>query len=497
MIILQSVNASFLEIISSNESTINHISDYFTFESPTAKFHPAYRKKHWDGKIRLLQKGKYLYSGLKERLVYFLKKHHYPFSDQTEKEHLTLPLEEISTFIDSLPLPFNPRDYQKNSVLRLLKTKRGLLVSPTSSGKSLILFLLIVSLLKFLKPKRIVLAVPTISLVEQMFKDFLEYSKNSEKLQSFFQRNTALLYGDTKPHFNAASRLIIGTFPSLALLGGEFFQNVDVVFGDECHLLSKQYGKLIFEGSTNATFKMGCTGTLQDTQLDKWVLEGLFGKPFQLIKTHELIENEQATPVKVIPFILKYSPSFRKVISLLEYQQEYESLMTIPKRTDKIASFVSELSQNTLILFTRIEKHGDLLLKSLQQHSEQSGKEIIYITGNTSVEEREEARQKAEQQNNLILLCSYGVFAQGINIKNIHHIVFASPYKSKIKVLQSIGRGLRLHESKKICFIYDFVDDCRIKGHTNFVFSHFLQRLKLYEEERFEIDIIEDDDLIA
>ena len=497
MLTIQNFNSSFLELKTSEESLIQTISDYFTFEIPSAQFHPAVRSHHWDGKIRLLQKGKYLYSGLKERLIYFLKQNNYSFQDKT-LNNISEVLEEkqLREFIETIPLPLTLRDYQLNSVLRLLQEQRGLLVSPTASGKSLIFFLLIVCLFTFFKFKRIVLAVPTISLVQQMFKDFLDYSQKSSKLQSFFEKNTSLLYSETKKQFSSSSRLIIGTFASLSNLEEEFFSSAEAVLGDECHLLSKNYGKKIFEQSIHSLFRVGCTGTLQDTVLDKWVLEGLFGKPFQLIKTHELIKNQQATPVKVFPLVLHYSPKFIKKISSLDYQEEYETLVSLPKRIEKISSFALELPQNTLILFTRISQQGDLLFSELSKQAKEKNKELIFITGNTEIEEREKAREKAESQSNLILICSYGVFAQGINIKNIHNIIFASPYKTKIKILQSIGRGLRLHESKKTCFIYDFVDDCRMKDHQNYFFKHFLQRLEIYEKEQFEVDIIHDDELV-
>lgn len=481
---INSINAAFLSLQTDDLGVLRHISDHFSFYVPTAKYHPAFKSGKWDGKIRLLQKGKFIYSGLKSKLIDFLTTNQYSYQDNTHK-NILISKQLTHELLTKITLPFPIRDYQQRSVTTLLEQGSGLLISPTSSGKSLILFLILVILLKLVKPKKIIIGVPTISLVQQLASDFISYC-TTEKMLSFFNNNVHLLYGGQEKDYS--KRIMIGTFASLSNLSEDFFHDADVVIGDECHLLSKTHGKHIFENSTNAIFRMGCTGTLQESILDKLVLEGLFGKPIQYIKTVELIENKQATPLKINPIVFNYSTDICKQIIKMDYPSEYDFLMTFPERLKIIANFISSLSNNTLVLFTKIEKHGDLLYKALTHSLKE--KELIYITGKTDIDIREESRKKAEDQNNLVLLCSYGVFSQGVNIKNLHNIVFASPYKAKIKILQSIGRGLRLHDSKSICQVFDFVDDCRVKGKSaNFLFDHFMKRYELYIQEGFDVDI--------
>lgn len=493
MLIIETINASFISLTTEDLGLLKHISEFFTFDVPSAKFHKAYKTGHWDGKIRLLVKNRFLYSGLKNKLIEFLKQNNYPFNDSTITRYSLVSKERIEELLETYPLPFPLRDYQKSSIISLCERASGLLISPTSSGKSVILFLLLVILLKEFKPKRVIIAVPTISLVHQLFKDFISYC-TSEKMKTYFETHVHLLHGgmekfSTKP-------ITIGTFASFGTLPEEFFNTVDLVFGDECHLLSKQYGKHIFENCINSIFRMGCTGTLQESVLDKLVLEGLFGEPFQLIKTYELIDNKQATPVKVFPLVIKYSQEVCSFVQNLTYMDEYEYIITHPQRLSILVDLIQTLKENTLILFTRIATHGDIIHSALQEQLKGSGKEIFYITGNTELELRENSRATTESNNNIILLCSYGVFAQGINIKNLHNIVLASSYKSKVKILQSIGRGLRLHSNKQVCSVFDLVDDCRIKTkngsvkHTNYLFTHFMERYKLYQQEQFETSII-------
>lgn len=472
---------------------MRHIYDFFTFDVPSARFCKSFKSGRWNGKIHLLKKQRYLYIGLKTKLISFLQTNNYIYTDcTTSLSKVNSDKETISNILDTIKLPFELYDYQRQTILQLLTTDYGLLISPTSSGKTVIIFLIVALLLKLIKPKSIVIAVPTISLVQQTASDFISYCTTDKSL-TYFNNNVHLLYGGcdketTKP-------IIIGTYASLALLPVEFFNSVDVIIGDECHLLSKQYGQYIFENCNNTSFKMGCTGTLQDTVIDKMVLEGLFGAPFQFINTSQLIENKQVSQLTINPIILKYSSEFCNDIKTKTYMEEYDKIISSIDRLNILIDIIMSFNNNTLILFTKISKHGDIILNELKNRIIGTNKEIHYITGTTDIEIREASRLVAEKKNNLILLCSYGVFSQGISIKNLHNVILASPYKSKIKILQSIGRGLRLHDSKKVCNIYDIVDDCRIRNkkndvtYINYLFTHFLERLKLYHQESFSINM--------
>jgi superfamily II DNA or RNA helicase len=148
------------------------------------------------------------------------------------------------------------------------------------------------------------------------------------------------------------------------------------------------------------------------------------------------------------------------------------------------------LEGNTLILFQRIETHGDILYKML---SEKAGERPVhYVHGGTEVADRDEVRHLTEQSNNTIILASFGVFQAGVNIRKLHNIIFASPTKSVIRVLQSIGRGLRTHESKSHLNLYDIIDALNTsKTKRNHTYSHGIERLAIYTEQNFEYKIIE------
>lgn len=476
-------NSAFLKLEDVPQAVLNHIKDEFSFFIPQFRFTRAWKQgKQWNGKIILLKKNKFLYSGLLETLKGFLSQHHYPFSDNTgHRQSHSFFKSDFLDFINTIQLKIPPRDYQLNSVLELLDRQKTILVSPTASGKSYILFLALLYILKHRWSKKILIVVPTVSLVLQMYKDFISYCYD-EKTEKFFTDKVHLIFQGRERHNN--SPITISTYQSLLACEPEFFTVFDTVVADEVHLMSKSSGQQILEYSTNADLRWGMTGTLQECQLDLLVLTGLFGKAVQLVKTAELMDRGCVAKLKINNIILKYSPPLAKLIKTMSFQDEYEYIISLKERQDIINSFVTQLSGNTLVLFTRIELQGEQLYKDLVQLN--PAKQVFFLTGKNTAEEREEVRKITEKSNNVILVCSYGIFSTGVSINNLHNVVFASPYKSKIKVLQSIGRGLRLHESKDFCYLYDFVDDARYNNDPNYFFSHFVDRYLLYCNEGFE-----------
>lgn len=354
-----------------------------------------------------------------------------------------------------------------------------------NSGKSLIIFLCIVFLIKNNLAKRILITVPTISLVSQLYGDFLRYC-SYPRIKQFFESKVHLLYGGQEKFSNKP--ITISTFQSVINLPKEFLENQDAVFSDEVHLMSKASGQFIYENAINTSYRMGFTGTLQECLLDTLVLEGLIGAPFQIVTTSQLIERGQVSNLKIYNMILTYSKPLAKFISLLDYQDEYKLIVTNPTRMDIITDFISTLEKNTLVLFTRIETHGDVLAEELRKKN--PGKQIIYLTGKNKSDEREASRITAEKDDNVIIVASYGIFATGVSINNLHNVILASPYRSKIKVLQSIGRGLRLHSDKIICSIYDFVDSAKYNNKNNYFLDHFFSRYELYQKENFKTEFI-------
>ena len=170
------------------------------------------------------------------------------------------------------------------------------------------------------------------------------------------------------------------------------------------------------------------------------------------------------------------------------YQEEIEYIITHPKRNKIIVNLASDLSGNTLVLFNYIERHGDVLRDML--NSKKGNKKLFYIHGGTDTSEREMVREICEVTSNAIILASYGTFSTGINIKNLHNVIFASPSKSRIRNLQSIGRVLRKGDKKSKATLYDIADDISYKSRRNYTLNHLIERIKVYNEENFNYDIV-------
>lgn len=479
---IEKENSSFLKLKTSDEGIIRHIKDEFTFDIPNYKFTKAYKSgKTWNGKINLLKRNNLLYSGLLGVLKEFLKKNRYEFVDNfSEKNPDIVSLETVKNHISFLKLNYEPRDYQIAYVHSILNQKNGIIVSPTSSGKTLTLFIFLTFILKHNKAKKLLILVPSISLIQQMIDDFISYT-SSDSIKSFF-KNQVHLQLDGVDKFSE-KKVTISCWQSAINLPSEYLKMFDFVCADEVHSMSKTSGQSILESCINSNYRIGLTGTLQETTLDLLVLEGLFGQPLRFVTTKELMDRNEIAKLRIKNIILPYSKNLSKTISKLNFQQEYEFIISLNSRMKILIDLISSLEENTLVLFTRIEKHGEIIFNNLLER--ELDKKILFLSGKNNAKEREEVRQITENNKNVIIIGSYGVISQGVSIKNIHNIIFSSPYKAKIKILQSIGRGLRLHPEKKFCTIYDLVDYAKYKGRQNYFLSHFLSRFELYQTEQF------------
>ena len=213
------------------------------------------------------------------------------------------------------------------------------------------------------------------------------------------------------------------------------------------------------------------------------VLEGLFGPVYQSTSTSELIEKKQLADFKIKCLILKYPELICKESKKWDYQTEIDYIVSSSKRNDFIKNLVLSLTGNTLILFQLVERHGKKLFQIIQEHAKD--RHVFFVFGGTDVEVRESVRSITEKESNAIIVASYGVYSTGVNIRNLHNIIFASPSKSRIRNLQSIGRGLRLGENKEEAVLFDIVDDFRVGKHANYTLKHFLERVKIYDDEKF------------
>ena len=459
------------------------LSDLFTFDVPGAKFMPQYRSKYWDGKIRLYSPATgEIYGGLVDKIVSWAKKSEYSLEFENNQfygapfeENEIISREGVKDYMTRIS-KHKPRNYQIDAVYDALRYNRKLLISPTASGKSLMIYAVVRYYAE--KNKKILLVVPTTSLVEQMFKDFQDYGWDAE---NYCHRIYA---GKEKTNENPVT---ITTWQSIYKLKRPFFKDFEVVIGDEAHLFKSKSLISIMTKMDAAKYRFGFTGTLDGTQTHKWVLEGLFGPSYKVTQTRELIDKGHLSKLQIHILILKHKPRKFEV-----YEEELQHIITHQKRNNFIKNLVLDLKGNTLVLFSRVETHGQPLYE-LINNSIQNDRKVFYVHGGVDAEERERIREITETERNAIIVASYGTFSTGINIKNLHNVIFASPSKSRIRNLQSIGRVLRKGDSKTQAVLYDIADDITHLSRRNYTLNHLIERIKIYNEEKFNYEIVQID----
>ena len=456
------------------------LSEFFQFEVPGAKYMPQYKRRFWDGKIRLYSPGTgEIYVGLYDYLTDYLEEKGYEFTLKDSKFY-GLPNEEedyvtpegIATFVKHLRLPFKARDYQLKAIFQAIKQRRKLLLSPTGSGKSLIIY----GLVRWHRAakRNILIIVPTTSLVSQLKQDFKDYGWNASAYVHEIMAGREK-YTD-KP-------VVISTWQSIYKEKKSFFERFDVVIGDEAHLYKAKSLTGILAKCHDVKYRVGLTGTLDGMQCHQLILEGLFGRCDKVTTTSDLMKKGQLTPLKVKICMLEHGH-----VPFDSYHQEIDYLITHSKRNNFICNLAIDVSGNTLILFNYVEKHGEPLWEMLNSKV-QEGTKVFFIHGGVDAVAREEARKICEQETNAIILASYGTFSTGINIRNLHNVIFASPSKSRVRNLQSIGRVLRKGDNKAQAMLYDIADDCSQGQSYNYTFRHLIERMKIYDEEKFDYEV--------
>lgn len=481
-IIIQKKNEIYLKV--ETEPHIHReLFEYFTFDVPGAKFMPQYRSKYWDGKIRLYSNhtGE-IYVGLLDKLVSWAKKYNYTVEFKDNKfygspfeENEMISYEGISDYMISIS-KHKPRDYQIDAVYDALKYNRKLLISPTASGKSLMIYTIVRYFTE--KNNNTLIIVPTTSLVEQMYKDFKDYGWDADQY-------CHKIYSGKEKH--TEKNVVITTWQSIYNLPRSFFENFDVVIGDEAHQFKSKSLVSIMTKMDNTKYRFGFTGTLDGSQTHKWVLEGLFGPSYKVTQTKELIEKGYLSKLQIKVLLLKHNGH-----QFNEYEDEIQYLISHEKRNKFIKNLSLDLKGNTLILFNRVETHGQPLYEMIN-NSVEKGRKVFFVYGGVNTEEREKVREITERENDSIIVASYGTFSTGINIKNLHNIVFASPSKSRVRNLQSIGRVLRKGENKSKAVLYDIADDITYKSRKNYTLNHLIERIKIYNEEKFNYEIVQID----
>lgn len=461
----------------------NELSEYFSFYAPNYKWMPAYKNKVWDGKIRLFNNMTCeINAGLYYKVRRFAADRNYAIEIENSSygipgEKNNLNHQKLVKFIESLNLPFELRDYQYEAVCYGIENKRAVLISPTGSGKSLIIYVLVRWFLEN-EDGKVLLIAPTTGLVEQMYNDFKDYGYNVEdhchKIYSGKDKNTT-------------KEVIISTWQSIHRIKPDWFHQFGCVVGDEAHFFKAKSLSSIMNKATQAPWRFGATGTLDGTQTNKLVLEGLFGPVKRVTTTKKLQDSNTLADLNINILMLTYPKEVCKENSGKKYQEEIDFLVRHEARNKFIKNLALTAKGNTLVLFQFVEKHGKVLYDMI---SDKAGN-VYYVHGGTDTGDREAVRGIVEKKKDAIIVASYGTFSTGVNIRNIHNIIFASPYKSQIKVLQSIGRGLRKSDDGSATTLYDLADNLQWNSKENFALRHSKDRVKIYANEQFKFNVYE------
>lgn len=481
-LVLEDVDSVFIRV-RCERSTAKELSDCFSFKVPNHKYMSRFRKTRWNGDIHLYNIGKAtIYRGLKNYVKKFAADRGYHLEDKlTNDEVFPLTTDEVDSLFSRCVGKESGiktlHDHQREAVVRAAETSRILLVSPTGSGKSMIIYLLMRHMLEQTQGK-ILVVVPTIGLVTQMISDFESYAKGTDWRVS--KNCHAIHAGQDK---ETSKRVVVTTWQSVYKQPKSYFDQFSVVFGDECHLFKAKSLTGIMEKMHSCKHRFGTTGTLDGMQCHKLIIEGLFGPSYHVTTTKKLIDKNILSHLKIDAILLQHEDMDRKTMSKHKYSDEMLWLIHNDKRNNFIADLASSLKGNTLILFQFVQKHGKVLHDLV---SKSGDRKTFFVHGGTEAEDREQVRKILEENDSCIVVASYGTFSTGISIKRLHNIIFASPSKSRIRVLQSIGRQLRVSEYKQFAKLYDIGDDLSWKTRKNHTLRHFLERIKIYRSEKFE-----------
>jgi superfamily II DNA or RNA helicase len=488
-------NKKFLVIDSCTELEYEQLKISLTKKIEGWRFHPLVKKKVWSGEISFIKRNK-IPSGLWKEVVDICKEYDFKLSMDGITKLFDCDITELDFiewandfFKDS---EIKPRDYQIDAAYKILKYRRCLAELATSAGKTLISFMVIGYLMDRLNKKKILFIVPNVSLVLQATGDFEEYNKS--RIQLKIQQ----IYAGAK--IRPSSNIVIGTYQSLTKKDEEYFSQFDVVMVDECHKGKANSIQKIMDKCWHCDYRFGLSGTIpKKGTVNRLSLMSAMGPLVTQVKANYLQDEGYIAKCKVLQIHMDYATVEQKESfaflskDYIERQRLFSLEQNFINENDKRLNFVCQVikktTSNSLVLFHKIS-HGEKLYKKLKKITD---KKVYYVDGSINTDIREEFKRRMEKNNDVIIVASYGTFSTGISIKNIHNIFFTESFKSEVIIRQSIGRGLRQHDSKDVVNIYDFIDDFSYKDKDldwfNYVYRHGKERIKIYKEEKFPFEI--------
>lgn len=493
MVITLTDDNRFLRIDEADELELEQLNLSLTKRIDGWRFNPLVKRGVWDGYISYIKDNKWIPAGLWKYVMEVCKEYNFDLKingiTRIFDRNITAEGFEKWAYDFFNGYKLTPHDYQIDAAFNILKFKRCLAELATSAGKTMISFMTVAYMLEKQKAQKILFIVPNVSLVVQASEDFIDYNwKNQVKIR------IQQIYSGQKVKPNA--NVVIGTYQSLIKKEKEYFDDFDCVIVDETHKAKSQSIKDILAKCRNAHYRFGLSGTIpKDGSIDKLTLMSQTGPVITEVKAAYLQQEGHIAQCRVKVIEMDYAPEATKKAFQELAQNRYENkdvfqleqnyIINNDARLDFIVNVISRIPRNSLVLFHRIE-HGKKLYDALRQRSQ---KKVFYVDGGTDSDIREEYKKKMENGDEVVIVASYGTFSTGISIKKIHSVFFTESFKSEVIIRQSIGRGLRQHESKKEVIIVDFVDNLSTPDWDCYLYRHGLERQRIYNQEKFKFDV--------
>lgn len=505
-LVIQKVNCTWMKVICKEVYMELDLQDRFSFKIANAQHDPRVKKGMWDGVKKLYnRRTKKMHCGLLLEVLGMAETK--GWSVQVDPDLMPDPesidTEELRELVSELIKPHDdgnpiePYDYQLEAVEYMLNMDRSVVLAATSAGKSLIIYLAVrlYQMMDEFNGKKIFITVPSISLVEQLYSDFENYSTFDG---SMWHVNQFCQKVSSKYPKNLQKQIIITTWQSMEKLPYGVFEDIGAIFIDETHTAKASTLSKLIEQATTCPIRHGLTGTLDNVEVNELVIQGLLGPAKRIVTANEIIEKGRASPVEVKMVMLNHSHASKqelhsiksKVKGKAKYEAELNYINEMQSRRELIYQMVESLAGNNLVLFDRKEKYGQQLFEDYKTRNPDNS---FLITGDVDSTEREQIRVQMEDHDDATIWASYGTMSTGVSIKKLMNMMLISSSKSVIRVLQSVGRMMRKHKDKDKATIYDIVDNLSYNGSSNYMMDHASERIQFYKNEKFPIEFIEID----
>jgi len=453
-----------IQIETEDGDYLDQIKEHFTSYVQGFQYMNAWKAGNWDGKVCLIHKfNNTLPYGLLFDLVRIHKKN-FPRNRLIIQPEVKSLFKGTNYQLSSLNL--KPYPYQKDCISACFKYTKGIIRSATASGKSLVISYIVYTLLNKKKSKvnRALVVVPTKQLVEQFYKDMIvEYGIPENLIGRVYQKYK---------HWDKP--ITISTWQSISR-NHDKLPNYEVVIMDECHGVKSVELKKILSKVTRAYYRLGFTGTLHSDELDNWNTKSYLGPVIREYPSGLLAEEGYISKCSVKMLNIEYQQDEWEGV----YNDVKDEVFVNEYRNELLKMLVGEIDHNVLVLVGKVEKEGEFLYDQLSSIPD---KEVVFLSGRDDVDLREEWRERCKKETNIVMIATYGIFTMGLNIPNLKYLILAAPFKSKIRVLQSIGRSLRKHSNKeKGAIVFDIVDQTKYFGKYGDI------RVRYYDQEGFDV----------